>query len=85
MSESMAKIRQISLYFRKILMYHGSRSMDHGTVEPPWNFFFALEPAIYKRYLNQKIKSSTVPSLFFRSKRKMNLVYRVLYSIVGHA
>ena len=31
MSESMAKIRQISLYFRKILMYHGSGSMDHGT------------------------------------------------------
>ena len=67
MSESMAKIRQIRLYCE-------SWSMDHGTVELPWNFFFDLETAIYKTYLDQTIKSSTVPSLFLPLNKKINLV-----------
>jgi|5_EtaG_2_1085323.scaffolds.fasta_scaffold52830_2 hypothetical protein len=74
MSESMAKIRQIRQFFRTIPMYQGSWSTDHGTVELPWNFFFGLETAIYKRYLDQKRKSSTVPSLFFPLNKKSVLV-----------
>jgi len=67
MSESMAIIRQIRLYCE-------SWSTDHGTVELPWNFFFDLETAIYKTYLDQIIKSSTVPSLFLPLNKKINLV-----------
>jgi hypothetical protein len=74
MSESMAKIRQKVSFFRTILMYQGAWSTDHGTVELSWNFFFGLEIAIYKRYLDQKIKSSTVPLLFFPQNKKSVLV-----------
>ena len=74
MSESMARIRQKVSFFKTILMYYGAWSTDHGTVELPWNFFFGLETAIYKRYLDQKIKSSTVPSLFFPRNKKSVLV-----------
>ena len=74
MSKSMAIIRQKAWFFRMALMYHGPWSTDHGTVELPWNFFFGLETAIYKRYLDQKRKSSTVPSLFFPLNKKSVLV-----------
>ena len=74
MSRNMARMRQISGFFRMVLMYQGSWSTDHGTVELPWNFFFGLETAIYKRYLDQKVKSSTVPSLFFPLNKKSVLV-----------
>ena len=76
MSESMAKKRQKVSFFRMILMYQGAWSTDHGTVELPWNFFFGLETAIYKRYLDQKRKSSTVPLLFFPLNKKSVLVWR---------
>ena len=70
MSESMAIIRQKAWFFRMVLMYQGAWSTDHGTVELPWNFFFGLETAIYKNFLHQRTKSSTVPSLFFLLNKK---------------
>ena len=76
----MAKRRRINLYFRTILMFQGAWSTDHGTVELPWNFFFGLETAIYKKYLDQKIKSSTVPSLFFPLNKKKCFGLESVYS-----
>ncbi len=65
MSESMAKIRQKVSFFRTILMYQGAWSTDHGTVEPSWNFFFALEPLLYIANLPKVKKSSTYHEIFF--------------------
>ena len=39
-------------------------------MELGWNFFLGLETPIYKEFLDQKIKSSTVPSLFFPPNKK---------------
>ena len=80
MSRSMAKRRQKAWFFRMVLMYQGVWSMDHGTVELPWNFFLGLETAIYKTYLDQKIKSSTVPSLFFPLNKKKCFGLESVYS-----
>jgi len=76
----MAIIRQIRQFFRMIPMYQGAWSTDHGTVELPWNFFFGLETPIYKRYLDQTIKSSTVPLLFFPLNKKSVFGLESVYS-----
>ncbi len=55
----------------ELLQIKRSCSMDHGTVELPWNFFFDLETAIYKNFLHQRTKSSTVPSYFLSLKKKI--------------
>ena len=80
MSGNMVTKRQKVWFFRMILMYQGTWSTDHGTVELPWNFFFGLETAIYKRYLDQTIKSSTVPSLFFPLNKKKCFGLESVYS-----